>query len=54
MADSNWIKCQECEAEFHVLIDGGDSPKYCPNCGEELPELMDEEFFDEDLMYDDD
>lgn len=56
MADSNWLLCPECEVEFHVLIDGGSPPSYCPNCGSELPVIVDEEYFDEEegFTYDDD
>jgi rRNA maturation endonuclease Nob1 len=43
-----WITCSECEEEFRVITDSLEPITYCPLCGEDIEEeLEDEEFEDE-------
>jgi rRNA maturation endonuclease Nob1 len=44
-----WITCTNCEEEFRVITDSLQPITYCPLCGEDIDEPLDEyvEEFDE-------
>jgi rRNA maturation endonuclease Nob1 len=42
-----WITCPECEEEFKVITDSMDPVTYCPLCGGDVEQELDDEFEDE-------
>lgn len=47
-----WITCENCEEEFRVITDSHNEVQFCPLCGNDIPEEIDED--DEDLYDDED
>lgn len=43
----NWITCHECEEEFRVITESMEPVTYCPLCGGDIEEELDDEFEDE-------
>lgn len=43
-----WITCQECEEEFRVITESLESIAYCPICGSDLDNDIDEDEEDYD------
>jgi hypothetical protein len=48
----DWITCPSCEEEFKLITESIDPPLFCPYCGEDLPDGL-EDLYDEDQDYDD-
>ena len=45
---TDWIQCPSCDEEFRLVSDTTTLPPlFCPYCGEDLPDEL-EDLFDED------
>lgn len=46
MKEDNWIVCNECASEFKVIssITNKISESYCPFCGSDIEDQIDEEY----------
>lgn len=44
----DWTTCPSCDEEFKIVSDSMESPLFCPFCGEDLPDELDDLFDDEE------
>ena len=44
----NWITCPDCEEEFRVITDSLDPVLYCPLCGGDIEEELEEDELDDE------
>jgi rRNA maturation endonuclease Nob1 len=48
----SWLSCEACESEFKIFSDSDEDVLFCPYCGYELENKLDEEEWDIDDIMD--
>lgn len=43
-----WTTCGECESEFKIISESLDTAGFCPFCGYELDDLIEEDEWDDE------
>lgn len=48
----DWVECESCGTEFRVVSDSDELLAYCPFCGADVENEVEEDDYEEDQDYD--